>query len=115
MQASEFNFVCVHLLYYTCHKKNPNHGGLYIDFPDWTKNQKVVGTSMNKKDDKCFQYAVTIALNHEEIEKGSQIISEILSFKSTYNWEEINCSLEKDDSKRFGQNNLMIAVSVLYA
>ena len=45
MQASEFNFVCVHLLYYTCHKKNPNHGGLYIDFSDWTKNQKVVRIS----------------------------------------------------------------------
>ena len=69
---------------------------------------------MNKKDDKCFQYAVTIALNHEEIGKGSQRISEILSFISMYNWEGINCSLEKDDWKKFGQNNLMIAVSVLY-
>ena len=23
-----------------CHKVNPNHGGSYIDYPDWIKNKK---------------------------------------------------------------------------
>ena len=27
---------------------------------------------INKKDNKCFQYAVTVALNHEEIEKHAK-------------------------------------------
>ena len=27
-------------MYYKCHKINPNHGGSYIDSPDWIKNKK---------------------------------------------------------------------------
>ena len=27
MRLSDFIFDCVHLLYYKCHKINPNHGG----------------------------------------------------------------------------------------
>ena len=34
MKGSDFIFNCVHLLYYKCHKVNPNHGGSYIDSPD---------------------------------------------------------------------------------
>ena len=34
MKGSEFFFDCVQLLYYKCHKINPNCGGSYIDFPD---------------------------------------------------------------------------------
>ena len=30
----EFVFDDVQLLYYKCHKVNPNCGGLHIDFPD---------------------------------------------------------------------------------
>ena len=32
MKGSEFVFDNVHLLYYKCHKINPNHGGSYKDF-----------------------------------------------------------------------------------
>ena len=38
--GSDFVFDCVHLLYYKCHKINPNRGGSYIDSPDWIKSQK---------------------------------------------------------------------------
>ena len=34
MKGSELVFDCVHLLYYICHKINPDRGGSYIDFPD---------------------------------------------------------------------------------
>ena len=34
MEGCELIFDCVHLLYYKCHKINPNHGGWYIDSPD---------------------------------------------------------------------------------
>ena len=40
VESSEFVFDYVHLLYYKCHKINPNHGGSYIDSPDWIKNKK---------------------------------------------------------------------------
>ena len=37
VRRSEFIFHCVHLLYYKCHKINPNQGRSYIDSPDWIK------------------------------------------------------------------------------
>ena len=40
---------------------------------------------MNKKDNKCFQCAVTVALNHEEITKDAQIITKIKTFINRYN------------------------------
>ena len=37
---------------------NLNCAGPYIDFPDWIKNKKSTINLINKKDNKCFQYAV---------------------------------------------------------
>ena len=65
MKGSEFGFDYVHLLYYKCYKINANRGGSYIDSPDWIKSKKATTNPINKKDNKCFQYAVTVALNHE--------------------------------------------------
>ena len=65
MKGNEFLFDYVHLLYYKCDKMYPNHGGSHIDSPDCIKNKKATIIHMNKKD-KCFQYAVTFTLNHEE-------------------------------------------------
>ena len=67
MKGSAFAFGCVHLLYYKCHKVNPNCGGSYLGSPDWIKNKKATINPINKIYNKCFQYAVTIALNHEKI------------------------------------------------
>ena len=37
MRSNEFVFDYVQLLYYKCHKINPNHGESYIGSPDWKK------------------------------------------------------------------------------
>ena len=34
MKASDFVFDYVYLMYYNCHRINPNVGGSYIDSPD---------------------------------------------------------------------------------
>ena len=81
MRKSDFFFNYVQLLYYICHKINLNRSGSYIDSPDWTKNKKATLNPINKKDNKCFQYAVTVALNYEEIKKDPQIIIKIKPFK----------------------------------
>ena len=67
MKGTEFVFDYINLLCYKCHKINPNCCGSYIDSPDWIKNKKATINPSNKKDKKCFQYTVTVALNSEEI------------------------------------------------
>ena len=85
MKGRDFVFHCVHLLYYKCREMNFKRGGSYMDFPDWIKNRKLIKNPINKKDHKCFQYAVTVALNHEEIKKYLQRIFKIKSFIKNYN------------------------------
>ena len=91
MKGSEFVFDYVQLLYYKRHKINLNCGGSYKDSPDWIKNKKATINPINKKDNKCFQYAVTVALNHEEIKRDRQRITKFKPFINKYNLEGINC------------------------
>ena len=49
---------------------------------------------------KCFQYAITVALNHEQIKKDLQKISRIKPFIDQYNWKEI----EFPSQKKTGQS-----------
>ena len=114
MKGSEFVLDYVELLCYKYHKINPNCVGLYIDFPDWIKNKKATINPINKKDNNCFQYAVTFALNYEEIKKDPQRITKIKLFLNTYNWEGINFPSQKDDWRKFEKNNVTIALNVLY-
>ena len=85
MKRSEFVFDYIYLLYYKCHKMSPNRGGSYIDSPDWIKNKKTAINSINKKDNNCFQYAITAALNHEEMKKDPTIIKKIKPFINKHN------------------------------
>ena len=49
VKDSEFAFDYVRLLYYKCHKINPNRGGSYRDSPDCIKNKKATINPINKK------------------------------------------------------------------
>ena len=44
----------------------------------------------NNNDDKCFQYAVAAALNHEQIKNHLEKISNIKPFIDQHNWKEID-------------------------
>ena len=65
IKGNEFVFDYIHLLY--CIKINLNHGGSYIDYLDRLKNKKSTINPINTKGNICFQYALTVALNHEEL------------------------------------------------
>ena len=69
------------------------------------KNKKVTINPISKKDDKCFQYALTVALNYEKIKKDLQRKTKIKPFINTCNWDEINFQSEKDDWKKIEKNN----------
>ena len=58
----------VDLLYFKFHGISLDRDGLYIDTPKWLKNKKVT-KNPKTNDDKCLQYAVTLALNYRIIEK----------------------------------------------
>ena len=40
-------------------------GESYIEPPEWLKNKKATINPENKNDDNCFQYAITVTLNHQ--------------------------------------------------
>ena len=81
MKSGDFVFDNV---FYKCHEINPNRGGSYTDSPDSIKNKKAAINPINKKDKKCFQYAVTVALNQEEKRKNSERTTKIKSFVNKY-------------------------------
>ena len=85
-------------MYYKCHKVCIIRGGSYIDSADWIKKKKATINPKNT-DDKCFLYAVTIALNYEEIESHPERVWSIKTFINKYNWEEINYPSKIDDWK----------------
>ena len=64
------------------------------------KNKNATINPINKKDNNCFQYTVTVALNQGEIKKDSQKITKIKPFINKYNWGEKKFLLEKEKNLR---------------
>ena len=71
-----------------------------IDSPNWMKHKKATINPKNK-DDECFKYTITVALNHEEIKKNLQGISKIIPFIDQYNWKDIEFPSQLKDWKKF--------------
>ena len=61
----------------------------FIESPEWIKNKKCTVNPQNK-DNKCFQYSVIIALNHQKIKNNPERISKIKPFINNLNWDKIN-------------------------
>ena len=63
----EFIHESVALLYYYFQKIDMKRVGSYKEPSDWLKNEKATINPNNKNDDNCIQYAIPVALNHENI------------------------------------------------
>ena len=113
MRRSDFIFESVQLLYYKCHNINFKRGWSYTDSLDWIKKKKATINPKNTND-RCFQYAVTVASNYEEINWNTEGVSNIKPFINKYNWKEINYPPKIDDWKTFEKNNRTIALNVLH-
>ena len=111
MRGSEFGFDRVNLLYYDFNKITLNKVGSYIEPGKWIKDKRLIINPKNN-DDKCFQYAITVALNHNKINKHSQRISKIKPFIEQYNWNGIEFPPTSKDWKKCEQNNESIALNV---
>ena len=82
MRESEFAYVSVDALCYNLNKVSLSRGGSYIESPKWLKNKKAT-INPKTKDDKCFQYTLTVALIHEQVKDHPERISNIKPFINT--------------------------------
>ena len=77
------------------------------------KNKNATINPVND-DNKCFQYAAKVALNHEELGKNSQRISKIKCFVYKCNCKGVNYLSGKVYRKKVEKNNPSIVLNVLY-
>ena len=111
--GSNFVFESVDLLSYHVHKTSLRRGRSCIKSPEWVLNKRATINPKNK-DNKCFQYSITVALNHQNIENHPERISNIGIFTDQYNWEGIEFPAGIKDWKRFERNNKTIALNILF-
>ena len=52
-----------------CKKKTIINNSTFIETPSWLKLKRCVLNTQNN-DNKCFQYSMTLSLNHEQIGKN---------------------------------------------
>ena len=112
MKGSDFAFDGVNYLYYDLNKISISKVGSYIDSLKWLKNKK---STINSKNNyyKCFQYAITLALNLDKFNNHPERISKIKLFIEEYNWKDIDFPSTSKDWKKFELNN-EVAVNILY-
>ena len=108
-----FEFDGVNLLYYDFNKTSLNRGGSYIDSPEWIKDKKSTINPKNN-DYKCFQYAVTVALNRDKINRHLQRVSKIKPFIEQYNWNDIDFLSTSKDWKKFELNNTINTYKIIF-
>ena len=89
-KGSGFVFDGVNSLYYDLNKTSLDRGGSHIKSERWLEEKQATINPQNKKDDKCFQYPLTAALNYEKINNNRHRISKIKPFIDQYNRNEID-------------------------
>ena len=88
LRGSKFVYDSVDTLCYNLNKVSLSRGRSYKDSPKCLKNKKATINPKNNHD-KYFQYALTVALNYEQIKDHPEGISKIKSFIDKCNWKEI--------------------------
>ena len=106
--GSNFVFESVDLLVYRIHKTRLKRGKSYIKSLEWILNKRATINPKNK-DNKCFQYSVTVALNHQNIENLPERISNIKHFIDNYNWKGIDFPAGIKDWKKLIKKLLLIS------
>ena len=87
MKGSSFTFERIDSLEYHLHKIRLNRSSSYINSSEWKKNKGVTINPKNNKDNNCFQYAITAALNYQKIGHHPKRISKLKAFINNYDWK----------------------------
>ena len=110
--GSDYIFESIDILGVHFYNIKLKRGKSYIESPEWISSKKPTINPKNTKDNKCFQYVITVALNHKEINNHPERISKIKPFISNYNWKDIHFPAGIDDWKKF-ERNIDIALKIL--
>ena len=89
MKGSSYIFERIDLLEYHLHKISLNRGSSNIESPEWLHNKGVAINTKHTKDNNCFQYAITAALNYQNNNCHPERISKLRQFINNYNWKDI--------------------------
>ena len=114
MRGSSFTFERINLLEYHLHKISLNRGSSYIYSPEWMKNKKVTINPKNTEHNNCFQYAITAALNYQNIDHHLERTSKFKPFVNNYNWKNLEFPSHSKDWRKCECNNKPIALNILY-
>ena len=114
MRGSDYIFNHVNSLDYHFHKVSLNRGSSYIPSPDWLSHKKTTINPYNYADNRCFLYAIIIALNSQNIDHHPERISKLKPFIDNYNWDNICFPAGHKDYSVFEKNNSDIAINILY-
>ena len=80
MKGSGYIFERADLLEYHLHKISLNRRSSYIDSSECLKNKRATINPKDTRNNKCMQYAITVALHHQEIERDPQRTSFINNY-----------------------------------
>ena len=83
-EREKFYFQFPLLWYYKCYKISFKCVGSYTESLHWMEDTKAA-INPKTKNDKCFQYAATVALTFDEIKKDLQRFPDIKPFINKYN------------------------------
>ena len=95
-------------LYYHFQRIDIRRAESHIDSSDSIANKKAAINPNNEKDNKCFQWAIISGLNYNKInERYSKKIEKLRRV-------DIDVSSHQRDWEKFGQENNLIALNVLF-
>ena len=114
MKGSSYIFEVIDLLEYHLHKISLNRGSSYIESPEWLHNKGLTINPKNTKNNMCFQYSITAALNDQNIDHHPERISKLKTFVNNCNWKDIEFPSHSKGWRKFEQNNKTIALNILY-
>ena len=77
---------------------------------EWLRSKKESITSK----DNCFQNALNDSLDYQTIKTYPEKISKLKPYINEHNWKDTKFPLDKEDWKKFEQNNKEMALNVLF-
>ena len=81
----------------------------------WLIKNKKATINPKTDDNNCFQYALTVALNYQNIKSHPERVSYLKPFIDQYDWKGINLPPKHEkDWKKFESNNKSIALNILF-